>query len=263
MSSIFTENASNQEQTQIEQQASQQTDQPPMSFVEKLVQAKGENWKDPEVLAKGKLEADNYIQQLEEQNRQLREDLGKNDYAAQVLEEIRGKAADTSTAKTSKAVKENIAGVEEEGTPPSLNEDDLKSLVEKTLLERETKKSVEQNLKSVEETLRSQYGDKLGEALQNKASELGLSMGRMEELASESPSAFLALFGDNRQNNNSFSSMMNSSINTEGVNMQSSTERNWSYYQKIRRENPNQYYSPKIQQQLMRDKMKMGDRFGN
>ena len=57
------------------------------SFLDKLVQAKGENWKDPEVLAKGKLEADNYIQQLEEQNRQLREDLGKNDYAAQVLEE--------------------------------------------------------------------------------------------------------------------------------------------------------------------------------
>jgi hypothetical protein len=57
--------------------------------------------------------------------------------------------------------------------------------------------------------------------------------------------------------------MMNSSINTEGVNMQSSTERNWTYYQNLRRENPNQYYSPKVQQQLMKDKLRMGDRFGN
>ena len=257
MSSIFPENGSNQEQAQTEQTTTQ-TEQ---SFEERLVQAKGENWKDPEVLAKGKLEADSYIQQLEEQNRQLREDLGKNDYASQVLDAINGKAADTSTAKDIEADKDT-AGVEEEGTPPSLNEDTLKSLVEKTLQEKETQKSIEQNLKTVEETLKGQYGDKLGQVLQNKAAELGLSMGRMEELASESPSAFLALFGDNRQEN-MFTSMMNSSINTEGVNMQSSTERNWTYYQNLRRENPNQYYSPKVQQQLMKDKLRMGDRFGN
>lgn len=260
MSSIFTENGSNQEQAQTEQ-ATAQTEQPSTSFVERLVQAKGENWKDPEVLAKGKLEADTYISQLEQQIGQLREDLGKNDYAAQVLDAINGKAADTSTAKDIEADK-NTAGVEEEGTPPSLNEDDLKSLVEKTLQEKETQKSIEQNLKTVEETLKGQYGDKLGQVLQNKATELGLSMGRMEELASESPSAFLALFGDNRQEN-MFTSMMNSSINTEGVNMQSSTERNWTYYQNLRRENPKQYYSPKVQQQIMKDKLRMGDRFGN
>lgn len=257
--SIFTEDGSNQEQAQTEQVTS--NEQTKESFVERLVQAKGENWKDPETLAKGKLEADSYIQQLEEQNRQLREDLGKNDYASQVLDEIRGKAADTSTAKDSKA-DPNTAGVDEEGTPPSLDEDTLKSLVEKTLLERETKKSIELNLKNVEDTLKGQYGDKLSQVLQNKAIELGLSLGRMEELASESPSAFLALFGENKQET-MFGSMLNSSINTEGVNMQSSTERNWSYYQNIRRENPNQYYTPKVQQQLMKDKMRLGDRFGN
>ena len=56
--------------------------------------------------------------------------------------------------------------------------------------------------------------------------------------------------------------MMNSSINTEGVNMQSSTERNWAYYQKLRRENRNLYYTPKIQRQLMEDKGRLGDKFG-
>ena len=257
--SIFTETGSNQDQPQTEQAPT--TEATPESFVERLVKAKGENWKDPETLAKGKLEADNYISQLEEQNRQLREDLGKNDYASQIIDAIKNKAADTSTAKDLEA-DPNTAGVEEEGTPPSLNEDDLKSLVEKTLLERETKKSVELNLKNVEDTLKGQYGDKLGQALQAKASELGLSMDRMEQLASESPSAFLALFGDNKQDS-AFSSMLNNSINTEGVNMQSSKERNWSYYQNLRRSNPNQYYTPSVQQQLMKDKIRLGDRFGN
>jgi hypothetical protein len=45
--------------------------------------------------------------------------------------------------------------------------------------------------------------------------------------------------------------------------MQTSAERDWSYYQKLRRENQSQYYTPKIQRQLMEDKKRLGDRFGN
>jgi hypothetical protein len=57
--------------------------------------------------------------------------------------------------------------------------------------------------------------------------------------------------------------MTQGSVRTDGVAMQSSAQRDWSYYQKLRRENRNEYYSPKIQQQLMEDKMRMGDKFGN
>ena len=45
--------------------------------------------------------------------------------------------------------------------------------------------------------------------------------------------------------------------------MQASNVRNWNYYQNLRRENPNQYYSPKVQQQMIQDRMQMGDKFGN
>ncbi len=257
--SIFTETDSNQEKPQTEQVET--TEQTKNSFVDTLVQAKGENWRDPETLAKGKLEADTYISQLEDQNKQLREDLSKNDYASQVLDAIKDKAADTSTAKDFEAEK-NTAGVKEEGTPPSLNEDNLKSLVEKTLLERETKKSAEENIKTVEKTLRDRFGEKLSQVLQDKSSEIGLSINKMEELASESPNAFLTLFGDSKQDSG-FNSILNNSINTEGVNLQSSTERNWNYYQNLRRENRNLYYTPKMQQQMIQDKMRLGEKFGN
>ena len=56
--------------------------------------------------------------------------------------------------------------------------------------------------------------------------------------------------------------MVQGSVRTEGVNMQASTERDWSYYQKLRRENKNTYYTPKIQRQLMEDKVRLGDKFG-
>jgi len=60
--------------TQEDQNNENQSQETPIqeSFLDKLVQAKGENWKDPEVLAKGKLEADGYIKNLEDQLSQMR-----------------------------------------------------------------------------------------------------------------------------------------------------------------------------------------------
>jgi hypothetical protein len=81
----------------------------------------------------------------------------------------------------------------------------------------------------------------------------------MQELAAESPSAFFSLIGEPKK---SFNPMVQGSVRTEGVNMQASTDRNWNYYQKLRRENRNLYYTPKIQRQLMEDKARLGSKFG-
>ena len=56
--------------------------------------------------------------------------------------------------------------------------------------------------------------------------------------------------------------MISGSVRTEGVSMQPSTERNFDYYQKLRRENRNLYYSAKMQQQMFEDKSRLGDKFG-
>jgi type IV secretory pathway VirJ component len=255
--SVFSEEGQ-PSQTQ-ETELTTQTTEPTESFVAKLVEAKGDNWKDPEVLAKGKLEADRYIKELEDQLNQMREDLKKEDYAEKILQEIRNKAADTSTANRT-LPNNNTAGAAEEGTPkPSLSEEDLKSLVEKTLTEREQLSTVTQNLRVVDEELQKQYGTEAQKTVAKKAQELGMSMDRMKEIASESPTAFFALIGEGKKN---FNPMVNSSVRTEGVNLQSSTERDWSFYQKLRRENRDLYYTPKIQQQLMQDKSRLGDKFG-
>ena len=256
--SIFTETDPTAGGTQTQQTETGTENQ--TTFLDQIVQAKGENWRDAETLAKGKLEADAYILSLEDQNKQLREDLSKQDYAAEVLNEIRGKAAESSTAKTSEAT-ENTAGVNEHETPSALDEDTLKSLVEKTLLERELQRSTEQNVQKVTDDLKTRFGDQAGDVVKAKAQELGLSLDRMEQLATESPSAFLSLFGEQTQGGGA--NFLNSSINTEGANMQASNERDWNYYRKLRQDNRNLYYSPKVQQQLMQDKIRLGEKFGN
>lgn len=254
---VFTDSAATTQTEQITEQT--QTETPPQeSFLQKLVEAKGENWKDPEVLAKGKLEADGYIKTLEDQLAQMREDMKKQDYQAQLLEQLQNKATETATVDT--ATPNNIGSTETQNTTASLSENDLESLVEKTLVKREQDSVIKQNLSQVDQELVNSFGTEAEATVRNKAQELGMSMERLRDIAAESPTAFFALIG---QPQKTFSPMVQGSVRTEGVNMQASNARDWNYYQNLRRENPNQYYSPKVQQQMLQDRIKMGEKFGN
>ena len=130
--SVFTESSPTTDTPQPELQATQET-KPVESYVTKLAEAKGDNWKDPEVLAKGKLEADSHIEQLERQLSEMKEDLGKQDYAKQLLDELQNKAADPTTANTAMP-NNNTGGTVQENTNSNVSEADLKSLVERTLI---------------------------------------------------------------------------------------------------------------------------------
>lgn len=254
---VFSESGQTNDTTQPEIQATEST-QPQDSFVQKLVEAKGDNWKDPEVLAKGKIEADGYIKELEGQLSNMREDLSKQDYAKDLLEQLQNKAADPINAKN--AMPNNDTGGTSEGnTNPSLSEEDLKSLVERTLTERDKDSVVKQNLNLVNEEMEKSYGTDASTKIQDKAKELGLTIERMQEIAAESPNAFFNLIGEPKKD---FKPMVEGSVRTEGVNMQASNERDWSYYQNLRRDNRSLYYSPKIQRQLMEDKSRLGSKFG-
>lgn len=254
---VFSDSTATTQTEQVTEQTQQETT-PQESYVQKLVEAKGENWKDPEVLAKGKLEADGYIKTLEEQLAQMREDMKKQDYQAQILEQLQNKATEPTTVDP--ATPNNIGSTDAQNTTASLSENDLESLVEKTLMKREKDSVIKQNLAQVDQELVNSFGTEAAAKVQEKAQELGMSMERLRDIAAESPTAFFALIGRPQQ---TFSPMVQGSVRTEGVNMQASATRDWNYYQKLRRENPNQYYSPKVQQQLIQDKMKMGDKFGN
>ena len=226
------------------------------SYLQKIVEAKGDNWKDPEVLAKGKLEADGYIKNLEDQLSQMREDLKKQEYKTEVLEQLQSKAAENTAASNGVP---NNSSTETQNTSGTFSEEDLKSLVEKTLGQRELEAKVQSNLKLVDKELEGSFGTEAKAQIEKKATELGMSVDRLRDIAAESPNAFFALIGENKRPANP---MVAGSVRTEGVNMQSSTERDFNYYQKLRRENRNLYYSAKTQQQMFEDKARLGDKFG-
>lgn len=247
----------------VSQEAEQQATTPEQqeSFLAKLVAVKGDNWKDPEVLAKGKLEADGYIKTLEDQLAQMRDDLGKQEYSKQLLDQLQNKA--TSPVNVNAVVpnnNNNNGSTNTDGnTQPQVSEESLKSLVEQTLTKRDQDNTIKQNLAIVDAELEKSYGTEATSIIKSKSAELGVSIQRMQEIAAESPTAFFALLGEQKK---SFSPMVQGSVRTEGVNMQASTDRDWNYYQKLRRENKTTYYSPKVQKQLMIDRQRLGSKFG-
>ena len=255
---VFTDSAATAQTEQTTEQMATETP-PQESFVQKLVEAKGENWKDPEVLAKGKLEADGYIKTLEDQLAQMREDIKKQDYQSQILEQLQNKATE-STAVSNGVPNDNNGDINTQNTTEAVDEEVLKSLVEKTLTQREQDSIVKQNLLQVDQELEKSFGTEASAKVQEKADQLGMSMERLRDIAAESPAAFMSLIGEPQK---AFSPMVQGSVRTEGVNMQSSSERDWSFYQNLRRQNSKEYYTPKVQQQMMKDKLRLGDRFGN
>ena len=227
------------------------------SFVEALVKSKGENFRDPEVMAKSKIEADTHIASLEEQLAQLREDLGKQDYAKTLLEEMQKKAGETATPNP--APKEN-SSTNTDDTKSAVSEDDLESLVENFLNKREKRASTEENLKYTNEQLEEIYGTEAEAKVQAKANELGLTKERLQEMAAESPSAFFALMGEKPKT--SVNTFNTSSANSEGVRTtERSGERNSAYYSNLRKTNKRQYYTPEVQRQMVKDRMALGDRW--
>ena len=253
---VFTDNTATTQDNQNNENQEQAT---PIqeSFLDKLVQAKGENWRDPETLAKGKLEADGYIKNLEDQLANMREDMKKQDYQSEILTQLQNKATETSAVNPE--VPNDNTSVNTQNTTGAVNEEDLKSLVEKTLNQRELQAKVQTNLELVDKELEGIFGTEAKAQIEKKATELGMSIDRLRDIAAESPNAFFALIGENKR---PVDPIVSGSVRTEGVSMQPSTERNFDYYQKLRRENRNLYYSAKTQQQMFEDKARLGDKFG-
>jgi len=255
MSNVFEQAATEQqaEGNQAEAQAFETEE----SYVKKLVEARGEKWQDPEVIAKGKFEADNHIKELERQLEELRGDLTKNEYAKQLLETLQGKAeAPTSSNNAEAQQKETQGSTADQNTTGDAG--DLESLVEETIRKREQQQTAQQNLTQVQETLQKAFGTEANKVVQERAKELGMSLDRLQELATESPSAFMKIIGEAPAVENN--PVTSSSVNTTAAFNQSN-ERNWSYYQNLRRTNSKQYYSPKVQNELVKDRQRLGDRF--
>ena len=244
-----------EDQTKGQDGNQNQQNQTNEDWLAKIVEVKGEAFKDPQVLAKSKLESDNYIKQLESQLTELRSELSKEEASKKLLAELQGRRQDPNATPAPKQGETNPSD-----TKPVLSEDVIQRLVEETLSKREQTNTAAQNTKMVQDQLQQKYGTEAKAHVEKKAQELGMSFDRLSALAAESPTAFMTLIGEPKPE---FKPPVSGTINTAAGNFNNPTERNWEYYQNLRRTNKQLYFNPKTQQQMLQDKIRLGDRFGN
>lgn len=218
-------------------------------------------YKSPEDVAKAIVEKDNFIKRLETENAQMREELKKST----TLEEFMTKMEER------RGVQE-ASNLENQGEREDLENSSVSGIdVEKLVEERFNKMSSEQkkaaNLSRVLEKAKEVWGADANLEINKKAKELGVSVKDLQAQAETNPNVFFRLVGLDasvtQKEHLVSNSGMNSSVDTSKMNINhgSGPIKNKAYYDRIRVEDRNKWFSSEIQNEMHQQALKLGEKF--
>lgn len=217
----------------------------------------GKKFKTPQDLARGKAEADAFIARLQQEQQELRAELEKRSTIEEFMDRMNQKRKDSGTNPD-----EPNRGQpnENENNSTSFTQEDLDRYLERKLAERESTSKVENNRKQVIETMDRVWGMNSKVELNKKAQELGMTVDQLKRYAEDSPKAFYRLVGIENTPSQTSSGLTTPSSTVRLPESQGS-EKNYGYYQKLRKENPSHYFSAKVQNEMFQQASKLGDKF--
>lgn len=232
---------------------------PNKNWLEEYV-GEGKKFKDPEDLAKGKAHSDAFIYRLQKEAEELRKELNTRIKLEEFMDRMNSQNTDGAHQATQTAgTGDQANGTASNATSP----DDIERLIEQRLAQIEAEKQQKQNLDIARAKLQEVYGESYQTALEARTAELGLTKEFVANLAKTQPKALFALLGvDNQQKRDESIFTPRGSVNTSGLaNTNQSSEKNWAYYEKVRKQNPAAYFSVQVQNEMHKQAAKLGERF--
>lgn len=207
-------------------------------------------------IARGKVEADLYIDHFKERQDELRKDyrdLNEKYNAGKKLEEMIDQIK-SQQQSNSNAPQAN------DSQAPAFDPQQLQVLVSSEIQKLRTSEKQKENFDLVKDKFTQHFGNNYQAAVNKQAAELGLTAEEVNDLALNKPKVlFKALGLDQPRQTENFQTPPYSNVRSgfapQGEN------RNRAYYTKMRDEKPDLYRSPKIQLQMFEDAKKMGDAF--
>lgn len=205
-------------------------------------------------MAFGKIEADRTIEvrnrtedQLRDDYKRLREEYNAGPKLKEVLDQI--------TAAKQSLPPETPMGNEDKSV---FDETKANEMVRRALQEAKASEREEANVRSVESKLQEAYGPDYRNSLKQKVSQLGLTEDFVNTLARTHPQVLFKTLELDRQSEG-FQSPPSSSHRSDSFS--GGEKRTWSYYQKMRKENPDRYNDPKTKAQMTKDYAQLGKEF--
>lgn len=198
-----------------------------------LLVGEGKKFKSVEDLAKGKLEADRFIESLLREKAELLETLNKKQTEDQVQKSLQTAQETTQTSTTARVSEE-----------PK----DLKALVQQTVQNLFAEQEIQSNVTKVNNRLSELFGEKAPERVAQRANELGVGVDFLKSVAAKSPEAFYKLLDTGTAAPTG--SVTQSTVTTPQTVGDTKTTKSWDDYSAMRKSNPSLYFSPQMQKEI-------------
>lgn len=226
---------------------------PNKNYLEQLV---GDNkkFKDAEALAKGKFHSDETIKLLERRLDDLTADYQRV-------------ATETKDKATLKELIDQLSTKPSSELPPAngnnqppIDLKDIEKLVSTKMQETETARVEQRNLDTVKNKLTERFGPNYQSAVKQQIDSLGLSSEDFHSLAKRSPAALFRTLGVDQQTEG-FQAPPRSSQRSDNFAPTGAKKRTWSYYQELKKKNPELRTDRNIAIQMQKDAIELGEEF--
>lgn len=146
---------------------------------------------------------------------------------------------------------------------PAYDEASIEKLLDEKLTAkitaREQERKEEANYRLVESKLAEHYGPNFQSALKQQVDQLGLDKNFVNTLARQHPEVLFRTLGIGLKQDSSFQAPVHSSQRRD--QFAPAQKRTNAYYQKMRKDNPELYRTPKMQDQMLKDYQALGPEF--
>lgn len=216
-------------------------------------------------LAKAIYHANQHINNLEQENNELREDRKLQASLQETLAEIKRQQADSIAREQPRQPEPSGSPNVGDDKPSQFSPEDIEKIVNQRLNDFQNQSKQEQNVQYVVSELEKNWGNDYGTKLRQVAKELGRSEDDLQMLAQNDPVLFLAAVGGNRpaQRQDDPSAGLPPRSGLQSTNLQSTSKRNNAFYEKMRKEDPDKFHSKEVQRQRWADAKAMGGDFWN
>lgn len=207
----------------------------------------GKKFSDNEALAKSKIEADAYIEQLKQENAEMRKEVNSKAATEEILKELEKRNQPPSTPA------DNGLGV----SSPEELADIVRKEIDQTSIENTAKANVLEADRFITEKLGGK--DKAKTFLTEKSQELGMPVSWLMEVAAKNPSALYNVIGldttQREQTPNKASSLI-SNVNTEQPNFGDGApkEGTKAFFDGIRKQSKSKYFTAEVQNAIFKSK---------
>lgn len=232
---------------------------PNKDYLSELV-GEGKKFKTNQDLAKGKVYGDAHSKTLEKKLDQLREDYLKldTDYKArEKLEELIGQLNKPVQPPLS-----NNQPIVNDDKKPEIDAKQIESLIDTQIKKNKILDKESENFNKAKDRLREAFGSNYQTSLNERIEDLELTVDDVNAMARKSPEAFARMLGiDKPAQKDGFQTPPRSSVRNDNFSPKGGPKRTWSYYQDLKKSNPKLYYDPKINIQMEKDYLALGEAF--